>query len=102
MCTSNAGRRKQGRRCGGGLGGVLRRWDERGQGAQRLFCGSASLKENIGKVYARHENPLTPAGCWTARFLQEVPNVDIRENQAVLALLVALPVNLLLPLRSLS
>ena len=30
---------------------------------------------------------------WHARFLQEVPNVDLRENQAVLALLAAIPVN---------
>jgi uncharacterized membrane protein len=33
------------------------------------------------------------AGRWTARFLQEVPNVDVRESQAVLALLAAIPVN---------
>jgi hypothetical protein len=33
------------------------------------------------------------AGRWHARFLQEVPNVGIRESQAVLALLAAIPVN---------
>jgi hypothetical protein len=33
------------------------------------------------------------AGRWHARFLQEVPNVDVRESQAVLALLGAIPVN---------
>jgi len=33
------------------------------------------------------------AGRWTARFLQEVPNVDVRESQAVLALLAAIPAN---------
>jgi hypothetical protein len=33
------------------------------------------------------------AGRWHCRFLQEVPNVDLRESQAVLALLVAIPVN---------
>jgi len=33
------------------------------------------------------------ASRWTARFLQEVPNVDVRESQAVLALLAAIPVN---------
>jgi hypothetical protein len=33
------------------------------------------------------------AGHWHARFLQEVPNVDLRESQAVLALLAAVPVN---------
>jgi hypothetical protein len=31
------------------------------------------------------------AGRWHARFLQEVPNVDLRESQAVLALLTAIP-----------
>jgi hypothetical protein len=30
---------------------------------------------------------------WHVRFLQEVPNVDLREDQAVLALLAAIPVN---------
>jgi hypothetical protein len=30
---------------------------------------------------------------WHVRFLQEVANVDIRESQAVLALLAAIPVN---------
>jgi hypothetical protein len=30
---------------------------------------------------------------WHARFLQEVPTVDLRESQAVLALLAALPAN---------
>ena len=33
------------------------------------------------------------ASRWTARFLQEVPNVDVRESQAVLALLAAIPAN---------
>jgi hypothetical protein len=33
------------------------------------------------------------AARWHVRFLQEVPNVDLRENMAVLALLCALPVN---------
>jgi len=33
------------------------------------------------------------AGRWHVRFLQEVPNVDLRESQAVLALLVAIPSN---------
>jgi hypothetical protein len=33
------------------------------------------------------------AGRWHARFLQEVPNVDLRESQAVLALLAAIPAN---------
>jgi selenocysteine lyase/cysteine desulfurase len=33
------------------------------------------------------------AGRWHARFLQEVPNVHLRESQAVLALLAAIPVN---------
>jgi hypothetical protein len=33
------------------------------------------------------------AGRWTARFLRQVPNVDVRESQAVLALLTAIPVN---------
>jgi hypothetical protein len=33
------------------------------------------------------------AGRWHARFLQEVPNVELRESQAVLALLSALPAN---------
>jgi hypothetical protein len=33
------------------------------------------------------------ASRWTVRFLQEVPNVDVRESQAVLALLAAIPVN---------
>jgi hypothetical protein len=33
------------------------------------------------------------AGRWSTRFLQEVPNVDVRETQAVLALLTAIPVN---------
>jgi hypothetical protein len=33
------------------------------------------------------------AGRWHARFLQEVPNVDLRESQAVLALLAAVPMN---------
>jgi hypothetical protein len=33
------------------------------------------------------------AARWHVRFLQEVPNVDFREDQAVLALLPALPVN---------
>lgn len=31
------------------------------------------------------------AARWHVRFLQEVPNVDLRENQAVLALLAAIP-----------
>ena len=30
---------------------------------------------------------------WHVRFRQEVPNVDLRESQAVLALLVAIPTN---------
>jgi hypothetical protein len=30
---------------------------------------------------------------WYVRFLQEVPNVGLRENQAVLALLAAVPAN---------
>ena len=30
---------------------------------------------------------------WHVRFLQEVPNVDLHEDQAVLALLVAIPAN---------
>lgn len=33
------------------------------------------------------------AGRWHARFLQEVPNVDMRDSQAVLALLAAIPAN---------
>jgi selenocysteine lyase/cysteine desulfurase len=33
------------------------------------------------------------AARWHVRFLQEVPNVDLRENQAVLALLAAIPAN---------
>jgi hypothetical protein len=33
------------------------------------------------------------AGRWHARFLQEVPKVDLRESQAVLALLSAIPSN---------
>jgi len=33
------------------------------------------------------------AGRWYARFLQEVPNVELRESQAVLALLSTIPVN---------
>jgi hypothetical protein len=33
------------------------------------------------------------ASRWHARMLQEVPNVDVRESQAVLALLCANPVN---------
>ena len=33
------------------------------------------------------------AARWHVRFLQEVPNVDLRENQAVLALLAAIPTN---------
>ena len=33
------------------------------------------------------------AARWHGRFLQEVPNVDLRENQAVLALLAAIPAN---------
>ena len=33
------------------------------------------------------------AGRWHARFLQEVPNLDLRESQAVLALLAAIPAN---------
>jgi hypothetical protein len=33
------------------------------------------------------------AGRWHGRFLQEVPNVELRESQAVLALLAAIPVN---------
>jgi hypothetical protein len=33
------------------------------------------------------------AGCWHARFLQEVPNVGLCESQAVLALLAAIPAN---------
>jgi hypothetical protein len=33
------------------------------------------------------------AGRWHARFLQEVPNLELRESQAVLALLAAIPVN---------
>jgi hypothetical protein len=33
------------------------------------------------------------AGRWHVRFLQEVPNVEMRESQAVLALLGAIPVN---------
>jgi hypothetical protein len=33
------------------------------------------------------------AASWHVRFLQEVPNVDLRENQAVLALLAAVPAN---------
>jgi len=33
------------------------------------------------------------AARWHVRFLEEVPNVDLREDQAVLALLVAIPVN---------
>jgi len=33
------------------------------------------------------------AGRWHSRFLQEVPNVDLRDSQAVLSLLAAIPVN---------
>ena len=33
------------------------------------------------------------AARWHIRFLREVPNVDLRENQAVLALLAAIPAN---------
>ena len=33
------------------------------------------------------------AARWHVRFLQEVPNVDLREDQAVLALLAAIPAN---------
>jgi hypothetical protein len=33
------------------------------------------------------------AARWHVRFLQEVPNVDLREGQAVLALLGAVPVS---------
>jgi hypothetical protein len=33
------------------------------------------------------------AARWHSRFLQEVPNVDLRESLAVLALLAAIPVN---------
>ena len=33
------------------------------------------------------------AARWHVRFLQEVPNVDLGENQAVLALLAAIPSN---------
>jgi hypothetical protein len=33
------------------------------------------------------------AARWHVRFLQEVPNVDLRESQAVLALLAAIPSN---------
>ena len=33
------------------------------------------------------------AARWHIRFLQEVPNVDLREDQAVLALLAAIPAN---------
>jgi hypothetical protein len=33
------------------------------------------------------------AARWHVRFLEEVPNVDLRESQAVLALLVAIPTN---------
>jgi hypothetical protein len=33
------------------------------------------------------------ASRWHVRFLQEVPNVDLRESQAVLALLAAIPSN---------
>ncbi len=33
------------------------------------------------------------AARWHMRFLHEVPNVDLRENQAVLALLAAIPAN---------
>jgi hypothetical protein len=35
------------------------------------------------------------AAKWHVRFLQEVPNVELRESQAVLALLGAIPVNCL-------
>ena len=35
------------------------------------------------------------AARWHVRFLQEVPNVDLREDQAALALLAAIPANLL-------
>jgi hypothetical protein len=33
------------------------------------------------------------AGRWHVRFLQKVPNVELRESQAVLALLIAVPAN---------
>jgi hypothetical protein len=33
------------------------------------------------------------AARWHARFLQEVPNIDLRESQAVLPLLAAIPTN---------
>jgi hypothetical protein len=33
------------------------------------------------------------AARWHVRFLEEVPNVDLREDQAVLAPLAAIPVN---------
>jgi hypothetical protein len=33
------------------------------------------------------------AARWHVRFLEEVPNVELRENQAVLALLAAIPCN---------
>jgi hypothetical protein len=33
------------------------------------------------------------ASRWHTRFVQEVPNVDLRENQAVLALRAAIPAN---------
>jgi hypothetical protein len=32
-------------------------------------------------------------GRWHARFLQEVPNIELRESHAVLGLLAAVPVN---------
>ena len=33
------------------------------------------------------------AARWHVRFVQEVPHIDLRENQAVLALLAAIPAN---------
>jgi hypothetical protein len=40
-----------------------------------------------------HEKYNRAALCWHIRFVEETKNVDIRESQAVLALLTAIPAN---------
>jgi hypothetical protein len=54
---------------------------------RRTSLGCSGVEPGEPEKYER------AAARWHVRFLQEVPNVDLRENQAVLALLAAIPAN---------
>jgi hypothetical protein len=58
------------------------------------FVGLAEALELTLLLADKEPERYDRAACrWHVRFLQEVPNVELRENLAVLALLAAIPAN---------